>query len=48
MSLVLLLNLVGVGFLVASAFNGNFKRVNSMGAGLAILGFTNLILPAVA
>jgi hypothetical protein len=48
MNAILLLDLVGVAFLVASAFNANFRRTNSMGIGLSLIAIGHLILPSVA
>lgn len=48
MSVIFLLDLIGVGFLVASAFNANIRRTNSMGIGLSLLAISHLILPGVS
>jgi hypothetical protein len=47
MSIVTILDVLGVGFLIASAFNGNLRRTNSMGIGLSLIGLGHLILPLV-
>jgi hypothetical protein len=46
-NIVTFLDIVGVIFLVAGAFQANFRRVNSIGAGLALIGIGHLILPLV-
>lgn len=47
MSIVTFLDLVGVGFLIASAFNANVPRTNSMGIGLSLIGFAHLVIPLI-
>lgn len=48
MTVPFLLDLVGVGFLVAATFGANFRRVSSLAAGLTLISIAHLILPAVA
>lgn len=45
MNLLVFLDLVGVGFLIASAFNANLPRTNSMGIGLSLIGLGHLVIP---
>lgn len=47
MSITLLLDVIGVAFLVAATFGANFPRVSSLPAGLAAISIAHLILPAV-
>lgn len=44
MSVVFLLDVIGVAFLVASALNANFPRINSLGAGLSLIAIAHLVL----
>ncbi len=46
MSITLLLDVIGVAFLVAATFGGNLPKVNSLAAGLSFISFAHLILPA--
>jgi hypothetical protein len=45
---VLLLDVIGVAFLVAATFGANFPKVSSLAAGLSFISFSHLILPAIA
>jgi hypothetical protein len=47
MSIILLLDMIGVAFLVAATFGANFPRINSLAAGLSFISIAHLILPAV-
>lgn len=47
MSLINVLDFVGVAFLVAAAFQANFRRVSSLGAGLALIAIAHLVVPAI-
>lgn len=47
MNLAILLDVLGVGFLIASAFSANIRRTSSLGIGLSLIGISHLILPLV-
>lgn len=47
MSLINILDFVGVAFLGASTFGANFRRVSSLSAGLSLIAIAHLVIPAV-
>lgn len=47
MNITILLDVIGVAFLVAAAFNAGFPRISSLGAGLSFISIAHLILPAI-
>lgn len=48
MNITLLLDVVGVAFLVAATFGGNLPKISSLAAGLSFISFAHLILPSIA
>lgn len=47
MNITILLDVIGVAFLVAATFGANFPKVSSLAAGLSFISFAHLILPAI-